>query len=86
MSLGKLTDKILENEKVRKKVVSFITGVTNHSCKDYDHDGKCNQKMKECHYAINENNEVKCEHYPKKDKGDSDKNINSDIFSRPAYR
>jgi len=88
MSFGDLTDKILRKEKVGKALISFTTGILNHRCTDYDYEGKCNQKMKVCHYAytIDKYNEVKCRNYHKKDKGNSDNNINSDIFNRPAYR
>jgi len=76
MALGELTDKILRNENVRKKVVSFITGMSNHSCTDYDHEGKCNQKMRVCHYAYTDKfNDIRCRNYHKKDK----------MPQRPAY-
>ena len=76
MSFGDLTDKLLRKDKVRKIVIGFTTGMMNHKCTDYDYEGKCNQKLKVCHYAYTDKfNDIRCRNYHKKDK----------MPQRPAY-
>jgi hypothetical protein len=81
MSLGKLTDKVLEKTNMRPSVIRLVTFVINKRCNQYDDEGTCKAGMDKCYYAqTNKRNELKCNHY-----NNRDNNRNKNNPQRPAY-